>query len=88
MVLNTCYLCRVENRISWSTGYFCIRCKKLQDTIAIFGDRVYDVVDNVLMRNDEEKQIIKEADEIKKEISQKEYNLRKKKQVKRGEEMK
>lgn len=78
MVFNNCYLCRTKSRMSFSTGYFCKKCKKLQDTIAIFGDRVFDVVDNVLMRNDEEKQIIKEADEIKREITSKEYNLRKK----------
>jgi len=73
-----CYLCRTEPRISW-TGYYCEKCKSLQDAISCFGDRVYEVVDSVLMRKDKEKQQIKIADEIKKEIQVKQYNLRCKK---------
>ena len=71
-------MCRKESRMFWS-GYYCSKCKRLQDTIAIFGDRVYEVVENVLMRNDEKKQILKIDDEIKKEIEDKSYNLRCKK---------
>ena len=74
----TCYLCRTEPRMYWS-GYYCEKCKKLQDAIACFGDRVFEVVDNVLMRKDQGKQQIKIADEIKKEIEIKTYNLRCKK---------
>ncbi len=75
-------MCRNESRMHWS-GYYCEKCKRLQDTIAIFGDRVYEVVENVLMRNDTQKQTIKISDEIKKEIEDKTYNLRCKKKVKR-----
>ena len=73
-----CYLCRTNERMYWS-GYYCEKCKKLQDSIACFGDRVYEVIDSVLMRKDLEKQQIKIADEIKKEIEIKEANLRCKK---------
>tara|TARA_R110001632_G_scaffold52224_1_gene129764 strand:+ start:649 stop:873 length:225 start_codon:yes stop_codon:yes gene_type:complete len=62
----------------WS-GYYCEKCKGLQDAIACFGDRVYEVVDSVLLRKDAGKQAIKIADEIKKEIQHKTYNLRCKK---------
>ena len=73
----SCYLCRTEPRMCWG-GYYCCKCKKLQDAIALFGDRVYEVVASVLMRNDQDKQTIKIADEIKKEIQvkTKEHNLR------------
>jgi len=77
----SCYLCRTEPRMNWS-GYYCKKCKSLQDSIACFGDRVYEVVDSVLMRKDKDKQQIKIADEIKKEIELKQYNLRCKKKDK------
>ena len=77
----SCYLCRTEPRMNWS-GYYCKKCKSLQDSIACFGDRVYEVVDSVLMRKDKDKQQIKIADEIKKEIELKQYNLRTKKKDK------
>lgn len=77
----SCYLCRTEPRMNWS-GYYCKKCKGLQDSIACFGDRVYEVVDSVLLRKDKDKQQIKIADEIKKEIELKQYNLRTKKKDK------
>ena len=86
----SCYLCRNEPRMNWS-GYYCEKCKRIQDTIAIYGDRVYEVVESVLMRTPD-KQEHKIKDEIKKEIETKEYNLRKKKpktgaaHIKRGKE--
>ena len=49
-------------------------------------NRVYEILDNVLSRA-KDKQIIKEAEEIKEEIVQKQHNLRSKKQIKRGEEV-
>jgi hypothetical protein len=70
-------------------GYYCEKCKRIQDTIAIYGDRVYEVVENVLMRTPD-KQEHKIKNEIKKEIETKEYNLRTKKpkkiHIKRGKE--
>ena len=82
----TCYLCRTEPRMNWS-GYYCKKCKALQDAIACFGDRVYEIVDSVLLRKDKNKQQIKIADEIKKEIEVKEYNLKSKK-IKKEEKTK
>ena len=73
-----CHLYRNEPSMHWS-GYYCEKCKGLQDAIACFGDRVYEVVDSVLLRKDAGKQAIKIADEIKKEIQHKTYNLRCKK---------
>ena len=78
----TCYLCRQESRIYWTTGYYCSKCKRLQDSISIWGDRVHEVVENVLFRRDGQKQEIKIADEIVKEIQTKEYNLRNKNKLK------
>lgn len=78
-------MCRTESRMNWS-GYYCQKCKKLQDAIACFGNRVYEVIDSVLMRNDIDKQQIKIADQIKKEIEVREYNLRCKKNKKKYEE--
>lgn len=84
----TCYLCRTESRQRYM-GYYCEKCKRIQDTIAIYGDRVYEVVENVLMRTPD-KQEHKIKNEIKKEIETKEYNLRTKKpkkiHIKRGKE--
>ena len=86
----SCYLCRKESRSRY-LGYYCEKCKRIQDTIAIYGDRVYEVIENVLMRT-EEKQAHKIKEEIKKEIETKEHNLRsstkkqKKVHIKRGTE--
>ena len=84
----SCYLCRTEPRSKYM-GYYCDKCKRIQDTIAIYGDRVYEIIENVLMRC-EEKQEHKIKEEIKKEIETKEHNLRSKKkgqaQIKRGKE--
>ena len=75
----SCYLCRAEPRARYM-GYYCEKCKRIQDTIAIYGDRVYEVVD---------KQEHKIKEEIKKEIETKEHNLRSKKKghIKRGKEV-
>ena len=54
--------------------------------MSIHGDRVYEILDNVLSRA-KDKQIIKEAEEIKEEIVTKQHNLRNKKHVKRGDEL-
>ncbi len=83
----SCYLCRTEPRAKYM-GYYCEKCKRIQDTIAIYGDRVYEIVENVLMRTPD-KQEYKIKDEIKKEIETKEHNLRsgkKKGHIKRGKE--
>ena len=45
--------------------------------MSIHGDRVYEILNNVLSRA-KDKQIIKEAEEIKEEIISKQHNLRNK----------
>ena len=63
-----------------------VKCRKIKHLMSIHGERVYEILDNVLSRA-KDKQIIKEAEEIKEEIIQKQHNLRSKKQIKRGEEI-
>lgn len=69
----SCYLCRDKPRIAWS-GYYCKECKRLQDAIAIYGDRVYEVVEEVLFRSPD-KQNLKIKCEIKKEIKIKQCQI-------------
>ena len=61
-----CILCE-KNKVEFWFGSFCKDCRRIKHHISINGDRVYEILDNVLSRT-EEKQTIKEADEIKKEI--------------------
>jgi hypothetical protein len=65
----TCYLCREESRIS-TLGYYCHNCKKIQDLISVYGKRVYEVLEEVLVRK-ESQQKHKIVQEIKKEVSRK-----------------
>lgn len=76
----SCYLCRTEYRTNWS-GFFCNKCKKIQDLLNIYGDRVTEVLDEVLVRTSCQ-QNNKLKNEIKKEIVKKEYLLRSKTEVK------
>jgi len=80
-----CILCE-KNKVEFWFGSLCTSCRRIKHHISINGDRVYQILDNVLSRT-EEKQTIKEADEIKREIKVKEHNLRSKTQIKRGKEM-
>ena len=78
-----CALC--EEPSEFWFGSLCKQCRKIKHYMSIHGDRVYEILDNVLSRA-KDKQIIKEAEEIKEEIVQKQHNLRSKKHIKRGEE--
>tara|TARA_R110000765_G_scaffold40051_1_gene86571 strand:- start:387 stop:617 length:231 start_codon:yes stop_codon:yes gene_type:complete len=62
-----CYLCREESRIS-SLGYYCHNCKKIQDLLSVYGKRVYEVLEQVLIRK-ECQQKFKIQQEIKKEVN-------------------
>jgi hypothetical protein len=62
-----CYLCREESRIS-TFGYYCHNCKKIQDLISVYGKRVYEVLEEVLVRK-ENQQKHKIINEIKKELN-------------------
>ncbi len=72
----SCYLCRSESRMSYK-GYFCDDCKKLQDLISCYGNRVHEVCTEVLLRKPNQ-QNNKIKQELKKEIEGKsrQYNLR------------
>ena len=79
-----CVLC--EKPSEFWFGSLCSKCRKIKHYISIHDERVYEILDNVLSRA-KDKQIIKEAEEIKEEITTKQHNLRNKKHVKRGDEL-
>jgi hypothetical protein len=68
-----CYLCL--NEYAGLTETFCPKCKRIKHHLSLNGDRVYEVLDNVLCRTPAQQQN-KLNIEIKKEIENKEYNLR------------
>lgn len=73
--MNTCLFCETN-----TSGYFqkwCPKCRALKHQILLWGERIYDVVDNVMCRT-VDKQELKIKCEIKKEIENKAYNLRSK----------
>ena len=73
--MNTCLFCETK-----TSGYFqkwCPQCRALKHQILLWGDRIYEVVNSVMCRS-EDKQNLKVKMEIKKEIENKEYNLRSK----------
>lgn len=78
-----CYLCLTEYAGIFET--YCGKCKKIKHYISLYGDRVHEVLDNVLSRSTD-KQDNKIKCELQTEIQNKEYALRSKKQIKRGTE--
>mgnify|MGYP003116755355 CR=1 FL=1 len=75
----SCKFCLVENTDTYF-GTWCARCHKLQRLISLFGgEKVMSILENVLIVNDEvQKDKIKE--ELKSELTTREYNLRKRKE--------
>ena len=69
-----CILCQKEKCYYYN---LCSKCERVKDYLSLYGDRVYEVLDSVLSR-DNEKQENKMAAEIKKEIEVKEDSLKKK----------
>lgn len=58
---------------------FCSKCRKIKHLLNLYGDRVYEVLDEVLVKNEtEQEEHIKE--ELKNELIKTEYNLRNKKE--------
>lgn len=45
----TCYLCRTEPRLT-IMGYYCSKCKRIQDLINLYGEEVYEVLEICLVR--------------------------------------
>lgn len=76
----TCIFCLKENTDSWF-GSYCIRCHKLQRMIALFSiDKIMDVLESVLLVSPEV-QIDKIKEELKTELTTREYSLRARKVV-------
>jgi hypothetical protein len=78
-----CVLCESVNSEEYVFfSKFCSKCRKIKWYLNLYNERVYEILDNVLSR-DEEKQDNKVKAEINKEIENKKYNLRKPKHIKR-----
>ena len=75
----SCRFCLTESTESW-LGSWCERCHKLQRLISLFGgDKIMSILENVLIVDaDTQQQKIK--DELKSELTTREYNLRKRKE--------
>ena len=78
--MGKCYMCEKKDREGYWC-YYCSDCRKIKHYLNIYGERVYEILDNVLSRT-EEKQQYKINDEIKKDIENKEYSLRSNKKKK------
>ena len=73
----SCVLCEKETVI---TSHLCSNCRRIKHLLNLYEGRVYEVLENVLVRN-EEGQSKKESQEIIKDIEKKkEYNLRNQKE--------
>ena len=75
----SCKFCLTDNVDSW-WGNWCLRCHRLQKLIALFGgEKVMSILETVLIV-DKETQEKKIKDELKGELTTREYSLRKRKQ--------
>ena len=70
MVCSFCMVKPAEGYLKW----YCVDCAKLKRLIALQGDRVYEILDNVLLRC-ESKQKGRELIEIKREVENQEKKL-------------
>jgi len=70
MVCSYCQIKPAEGYLKW----YCSDCSKLKRLINLHGSRVYEILDNVLLRS-EDKQRNKELLEIKKEVKDQEQKL-------------
>ena len=69
-----CYMCEKKERVAYFS-YFCEDCRKIKHLLNLYGDRVNEVLEHVLVRPID-KQKHKIVDEIKKDIETKAYSLR------------
>lgn len=69
-----CYLC--EESREFFINYFCKDCSKLKRTISLYGKRVHEVVETVLIRQPEQQKLKINKELHKEEQSIKAYNLR------------
>lgn len=73
----SCILCEKKSVI---VSHLCPECRRIKHLLNLYEDRVYEVLENVLIRN-QEGQLKKESQEIAKDIEKKkEYNLRSQKE--------
>lgn len=72
----TCYLCD-DPRESY-LSYFCKDCSQLKRTINLYGKRVHEVVDEVLIRKPKQQEHKIKSELKKEEVELKNYNLRSK----------
>ena len=72
----TCYLC--EEPREFYIGYFCRDCSQLKRTINLYGKRVHEVVDEVLIRKPKQQEHKIKSELKKEEVELKNYNLRSK----------
>jgi hypothetical protein len=76
--MSSCKFCLTETTESYF-GTWCVRCHRLQRLIALFGgEKISSILDNVLIVN-EEVQKDKIEEELKCELTTREYQLRKRK---------
>ena len=77
--MGKCCFCEVETCDSWHS-YYCAKCHKLKRVIHLFSiDKVMGVLENVLIVN-EDVQKEKIEEELKCELTTREYSLRKRKE--------
>ena len=75
-----CKFCLTEPTESYFSTW-CARCHKLQRLISLFGgEKISTILENVLIVNDEVQQQ-KIKDELKGELTTREYSLRKRKEA-------
>lgn len=72
--MGICYLCENKERVAYFS-YFCEDCRKIKHLLNLYGDRVNEVLEHVLVRPID-KQEHKIKDEVKKDIETKAYSLR------------
>ena len=72
--MGLCYLCETKERESYWVHY-CTSCRKIKHLLNLYGDRVNEVLEHVLVRP-VDKQEHKIKDEVKKDIEKKTYSLR------------
>jgi len=77
ILLMTCILCE-KNSVEFWFGSLCAKCRRVKHLLSIFNERVYEVLEEVLIKNEDE-QDVKIKEELKIELTKNEYNLRNKK---------
>ena len=69
-----CYLCEKKDRVGYFS-YYCEDCRKIKHLLNLYGERVHEVLEHVLVRP-VDKQEHKIKDQVKKDIEKKSYSLR------------